>query len=838
MQMQSKTISLLSACAWAVLCAAASGQGGPVDLLTKTNISGGLIVHVGATDGQLEAEVADRGRYLVHGLAVDNGLRERAREAMAIKGVYGLASVATWHDRNRLPYASNLATVVMADLDALGSAAPGQLELARVVAPEGALIVKTEGKWRVTRKPRPATMDDWKHFDHGADGNPVSQDVLVAPIRQQQWITGVQPNPFEGNPAGYSPGAGVRIWRRYAVVDVNDAYAATRANDRDTWVLQGRDAFNGIPLWTVPRDREVSGRRWSLVAADGEVFAWLERDGQLTALDITTGKPVRKYPGTGYAENGLREETACVRVAGDRLVVGLRERIACFDRRSGRPCWSAAREGKLLLGAVVDEGGGRVYCLVAKPGGRREFGGRWPTNQNTEALLAIDLSDGRTLWECKDVASRDVDRKDGKPGRLYRRGPGQIVPAGSHVILFGSCAISGGNSPYIATIDAKTGSVLHQTDEPFRQNYNVWGYNVLWRDGAAWFAGAFTNVWRYQPPSGHVERVIINSWNQRCTRFTATPRYFLFGQSAYYDKSLGGEQVCAARSGCAMGNIPANGMTYFTPNACGCITQVRGFQAMTSNPPPKPLAAGRRFVRGAGKPATVPAAAPDEMPPGPVAEDWLKQWRAGRTRTEPVKTGDLELVAVVHQHRLEGRRDGKVLWSVVADGRISTPPVVVAGVAVFGSHDGWVYAVKVNDGLLQWKFLLAPAERYVCVNGQLESSWPVYGVCPDPGDSGSVVASAGTHVELAGGVTVAAFEAATGEVRWKKHLAKRPGKVPPGGRNARIVGHSFINSLPRIVDGQIVLGDGGRKGGYFAFRPEDRVQELNERLASPPEKKR
>jgi len=838
MQMPCKTLAvLLSSWARLVVCAAASGEEKPLDLLAKSGVSGGLVVHVGATDGQAEAAMAGRGTYLVHGLSLDDSRRDRARSTITAKGLYGLASVATWHDPSRLPYATNLATGVIADLDALGPAVPEASELMRIVAPEGVLILKTAGRRRVSRKPRPDAMDDWEHFDHGADGNPVSEDTLVAPVRQQQWITGVQPNPFEGNPAGYSPGAGIRIWNRYAVMDVNNAYAAEKPNDRDTWVLQGRDAFNGVPLWTVSRDREVAGRRWSLVAADGEVYAWLERDGLLTALDIATGVPVRTYPGTGYGENDLHDETACVRVAGDDLVVGLRGRIACFDRRSGQQRWSVSREGKLLLGAVVDGARGRVYCLVAGPGGKREFGGRWPNNPNTEALLAIDLSDGRTLWECKEVASRDVDRHDDKGDRLYRRGPGQIVPAGDRVILFGSCAISGGNSPYIAAIDARSGSVVHQTDDPFRPNYNVWGYNVLWRDGAAWFAGAFTNVWRYDPESGQVERVILNSWNQRCTRFTATARFFLFGQSAFYDKSLGGEQVCVARSGCAMGNIPANGMTYFTPTACGCITQVRGFQAMTSAPPP-PLEEGRRLVKSTGKPTSMPAAASDRLPPGPVAADWLKQWRAGRVETEPVKVGDVEIVAVVHQHRLEARRNGKVLWSFVADGRISAPPLVVAGVGVFGAHDGWVYAVNVDDGSLRWKYLLAPTERYICVNGQLESSWPVYGVCLAPDESDNVVASAGTHVELAGGVTVAALDPRTGEVRWKKHLAKPPSKLPPGGRDAQIVAYSFINSVPRVADGQIVLGDGGRKGGYFAFRPEDSEEALNARLASPPEKKR
>ena len=298
-----KGFAFLLSCVWVALCTAAASQEPPVDLLAKTHLGGGLVVHVGATDGRIETRLAEQGVYLVHGLALDDEACGR-RAGIAAEGLYGLAAVAVWSDRRRLPYAANLTAAVICDVDGLGAAAPGNSELTRIVAPEGALLLKTGGRWQVTRKPRPAAMDDWGHFDHGADGNPVSQDLLVAPVRQQQWITGVQPNPFEGNPAGYAPGAGIRLWKRYAVVDVNDAYSAKGPNDRDTWVLQGRDAFSGIPLWTVPRDREVAQRRWSLVAAEGEVYAWLKRDGRLAALDIATGEPNASIPAQGTPRTG------------------------------------------------------------------------------------------------------------------------------------------------------------------------------------------------------------------------------------------------------------------------------------------------------------------------------------------------------------------------------------------------------------------------------------------------------------------------------------------------------------------------------------------------------
>lgn len=101
----------------------------------------------------------------------------------------------------------------------------------------------------------------------------------------------------------------------------------------------------------------------------------------------------------------------------------------------------------------------------------------------------------------------------------------------------------------------------------------------------------------------------------------------------------------------------------------------------------------------------MPTEVADALPAGPVARDWPKQWRAGHRETEPVKAGGVEFVAVVHRHRLEAHRNGKALWSFVADGRISSPPVVDQGKAVFGAHDGYVYAVRIADGTLLWKYL-------------------------------------------------------------------------------------------------------------------------------------
>ena len=792
-------------------------------------VGGGLVAYVGTT-GEGEAQrLAGEGRYLVHVLLPEEGEVLAVRAGAIPNGNHGLISTMHWRDASRLPYASNLVNMLVVDADALGERCPTAEEMERVVVPGGVMMVKRDGEWERSIKPRPEGMDDWEHFDHGADGNAVSEDTFVEPMAQQQWITGVQSNPAEGNPAGYDPGAGLRVWDRFVVMDVKNR-AAGEGRDKEAWELQGRDAFNGTPLWSVKRSKAVAGNRLSLVAAEGEVYCWLEKDGDLVALDIRDGNEVRKYEGTRAAE-GVREEVQVVRVAGDRLLVGTGEAILMYDRVSGERRWKYEEEGRYLLAAVMDVERGRVYAIVAEPGDRRTFGSRWPVSKRTQAVVALNIEDGKRVWENRDVASRPIE---GEKGKMKTRGIGQIVPGDGALIVYGSAAIGGGEVPFIASLDPEGGETLHINDEPFKRSYNVASYNLSYRDGAAYFAGAFTNIWRYDPSSGEVERVLSDSWNQRCIRLTATPRYFLFGQSGYYGPEMSGTQVTVTRSGCAIGNVPANGLTYFTPNGCGCITQVRGFQAMTGEETLVVTADDARLSTGGGSPVALTSPGV-ELPAGPVAADWPLQSRAGLLATEAVAAGGLELVAVVHQHRLEARRGEEVVWSFTADGRISSPPVLMGEVVVFGSHDGSVYGVSLGDGKPLWRYQLAPAVRLIGVNGQLENTWPVYGVAR-MGDR--VIASAGTHVELLGGVTVAAVDPATGEAAWVKHLQKQHAVIPPGGKGARIVSHSFVNSVPRVEGETITLGDGGRRGGEFSFTVEETQEAINARINSPPPKRK
>lgn len=809
------------------------------EVLKEWPQGGGFAVVVSATDAGFLSGLTNGGRMLVHGLCADETTRDRLRVQLTGQGLYGLASVALWEGSPRLPYASRLADIIIADLDVLGAKAPGMAELDRALAPDGVLYLRSQGAWTASRPKRPAGLDDWGHFDHGPDGNPLSRDTVTGPVRQQQWVADSMPFPLQGNPAGYDPGCGLRIAGRYAILDINDAgpFSADEKTKVQNWALQGRDAWNGTPLWTVRRDAKVARKRWSLVADGNVIFTYLAPSADLVALNVTDGKILRSFPGTAPLQAdgkvgtaGPEGETACIRATDDALVVTANGTVRCFDKASGKPRWSFAREGQMVLGPVVDQERKRLYGLLAKRQDGRNFEGRWPVSKSVTALVALDLTTGKIVWECTGVSSEEINSVTKGAERKIRRSPGQIVICGDKVVVFGSAAISGGEGPYIGTVDAAQGRLLFSDDAPFRKNYNVASYNALVRDGAVWFAGAFTNLWHYDPATGKSENALTYGWNQRCTRMTATPNWLLFGQSAWYGKDLIGEQIPVARSGCALGNIPANGMTYFTPNACRCIAMVRGFHAMTGEPSAAPVADAERTTKD-GRPIAPVSSPADKIPDGPIAQDWRKTPLLLAATTPPVTAGDLQIVAAVQQHRLEARRGNALVWTAMADARISGDPLVVGDTVLYGAHDGCVYGVALRDGTPRFRVLLAPARRFVVANGQLESAWPVYGLAMM---DGKVVASAGTHPAIGGGVAVAALDPRTGAMAWRTMLAQRPNPILAGGGKAtRIADTSFLNSVPVIADGRITLGGTNRVFGSFTFTPGETAESLSSRLTNP-----
>ena len=152
------------------------------EILTTANVSGGFIVHLGATDGELTAALRSGESVQVQALIEETAVADAARKAIAATGKYGNVSVLQFAGEI-LPYIDNLVNVVVVEDQGLVS----DEEILRVLVPNGVVLKRgTDRHWQKTVKPRPENIDEWSHYLHDASGNAVAHDDVVNSPRHLQ----------------------------------------------------------------------------------------------------------------------------------------------------------------------------------------------------------------------------------------------------------------------------------------------------------------------------------------------------------------------------------------------------------------------------------------------------------------------------------------------------------------------------------------------------------------------------------------------------------------------------------------------------------------------------
>jgi SAM-dependent methyltransferase len=149
------------------------------DVLEAARVKGGLVVHIGCGDGKFTAALHASDSHIVQGLAIDPDAVMAARESLATSGNVTIALF----DGKTLPYADNLVQLVVADRDSKVATA----EIMRVLSPGGVVMTRTSLGWNRVVKPWPDDIDEWTHYMHGPDNNPVAKDTVVGPPRRLRW---------------------------------------------------------------------------------------------------------------------------------------------------------------------------------------------------------------------------------------------------------------------------------------------------------------------------------------------------------------------------------------------------------------------------------------------------------------------------------------------------------------------------------------------------------------------------------------------------------------------------------------------------------------------------
>jgi outer membrane protein assembly factor BamB len=167
---------------------------------------------------------------------------------------------------------------------------------------------------------------------------------------------------------------------------------------------------------------------------------------------------------------------------------------------------------------------------------------------------------------------------------------------------------------------------------------------------------------------------------------------------------------------------------------------------------------------------------------------------------------------------------GKVAWTHCLGTPVDAPPTIYKGLALVGGRDGWVYALRADDGRLVWRRRAAPAERRIVSFGDLESTWPIVGGVLVVKDTAYAIA--GRHTDVDGGLYISAFDPMTGKSAWPKvarHYLDNPGDIsvlrekgivrydPKLGKADAYIGAADL----LLSDGKRVgIGANNRKGAF------------------------
>jgi hypothetical protein len=261
------------------------------------------------------------------------------------------------------------------------------------------------------------------------------------------------------------------------------------------------------------------------------------------------------------------------------------------------------------------------------------------------------------------------------------------------------------------------------------------------------------------------------------------------------------------RGGCQYGILPANGLIYTPPHACGCYMEakLRGFWALAAASAQRralsaPIADAQRLETGPafGQPiaasaesrADWPTYRRDALRSGVAAtelgEALQETWNAniGGRLTQPVVAEGKVLVSRIDENTIYvlDQASGAIAWKHAVGGRVDSPPTIHRGTVLFGSADGWVTCLRLNDGELIWRFLAAPADVRTVANDRLESVWPVHGSVLIV--NGIAYCSAGRSTWLDGGIRLYGLDPATGKILHRHHFASRHPEIGSGKTDA------------------------------------------------------
>jgi len=648
--------------------------------------------------------------------------------------------------------------------------------------------------WIAYRRAVPDDIDDWSHFMHGPDNNAVAADTRVGPPGRLQWVA----DPKWNREHDMLPGVFSVISEKGKLFYILDEGPSGAVDERfpQQFYLHARDAFNGASLWKrkmenwyLPRTTwghlPVDAHR-RLVADGDSLYVTMGINAPVSRLDAKTGQTIAVYEATRNAAELI--------VAGGVLLVAINETDVKTLRQQDN---DRNRSMAASLGKVVTQG---------------------------QAILAIDVRTGKTLWQAKPGAVPMTMAADGEHVVYAQQGQtvcrslkdGTLLwktPAQARSLVIHKDVVLTATFPRRLTVELKAtaisdGKTLWTRTGTHLPNFTMFHIpvdifvvdDVVWSlgDGLEWkrSGGHGTMLGLHYKTGKQVSQISAEGafgagHHQRCYPNKATQNYMLMGKrgTEFFslkpdDKPLKYQWV---RGVCRYGILPCNGLMYVPPHSCVCSpgAQLTGFNALApqAGSDAYPLTAGdaqpgpaygcwREDDNADGWPMYRADTMRRGMSPTVLPQELGVRWKAdfGSKISPPVQANGRVCVSVVERHQVAtiDAATGRILWTHHCGGRVDSPPTLHKGLVIFGCRDGWVTALRDTDGEVAWRFQAAPADKRLVARDQLESVWPVLGSVLVLNDI--VYVAAGRSLFLDGGLYMYGLEAGTGKVRYRERL--------------------------------------------------------------------
>ncbi|NLF37927.1 PQQ-binding-like beta-propeller repeat protein [bacterium] len=730
----------------AVCCADSATDALAAHLLSLSGVSNGLCV-VG-TAGDLAPAIAQRSACLVVGHESDPAQLAAARAAAETAGTLGRNLYIAQGSATNMALAEDYANLLLIsdltdsrlDMDVRG-------EVARVLAPYGgkavvghavsapgalgeaalsnwaaqlpaancsfAIVSDAVGLWAVITRGALPGGDDWGHWYHEPDNNPMSRDTaLSAPFFAKWFGKRYQETPFEIHVC-----AGGRLFSANAGTD--------RRPGGEPYELVARSAQNGSVLWKRPLSAGFGEQSSLMVATASRLYAAVFTN--VVCFDAAYGTTVAQFSPLSQQMRVL-----WIAVEGDTLYAlgrvvqagNTNSEIAAYNTVASTTVWRYSYAG-FIDPRMTAMAGGNLYFYT----GSRQAG-------------CLRTASGALGWLVQDTSPLS--------GSTW-----SLVNYASSICTSNAFYVFPKENSRVVAYAATDGHVLWQTNR-----FSDWWLLV---DGKLRTQGSLA----FDATSG-AQSTVPSFSGSICGHYSGSPEAFYSQSGRAFDRTKNvrvltiGDNNGMVKSGCGSGNYVADGLFLSFPHSCWCTYEARGYVAQC----PETNAAA--VMREQGPRVEVGAGGTGVGTPLPVDNlDWwtyrANNARSGSTaatvpaavhllwqytppvlyKTFPTDIGSDDAdeapcpAAAAGGIVAFGGSDGIVrcinagtgsqMWSYATGGRIMAAPTIRHGRVYVGSADGHAYCFEAVTGRFLWRFRSAAMARSIMVYGHLMGSWPVNG---------------------------------------------------------------------------------------------------------------